>query len=57
MDQWIKLGDVCEYIKYTAKKDEHKKENGKYPFYNSTIQNHLYCDESTNDEDEEGDYA
>jgi hypothetical protein len=51
MAGWVRLGDVCEYIKYIEKKDEHKSENGKYPFYNSTIQNHLYCDESTNDDE------
>lgn len=50
-DGWIKLGDVVKYIKYESKKDNHKKENGKYPFYNSSIINHLLCDEHTNDEE------
>jgi hypothetical protein len=29
----------------------HEKKNGKYPFYNSSIINHLYCDEYTNNEE------
>ena len=50
-NKWIKLGDIIKYVKYESKKDEHKTENGIYPFYNSTIKNHLYCDEFTNDDE------
>jgi type I restriction-modification system DNA methylase subunit len=49
-EEMIILGDIIEYVKYESKKDEYKIENGKYPFYNSTILEHLYCNEYTNDE-------
>jgi type I restriction-modification system DNA methylase subunit/restriction endonuclease S subunit len=45
------LGEIVKYVKYEHKKDEHKKENGKYPFYNSSIINHLYCNEYTNEDE------
>jgi type I restriction-modification system DNA methylase subunit len=50
-DMLVRLGDIIQYVKYESKKDEHKTENGIYPFYNSTIHNHLYCDEFTNDDE------
>jgi hypothetical protein len=49
-DKWVKLGDVIEYVKYISKKIDHEDKNGKYPFYNSSIINHLYCNEYTNNE-------
>jgi type I restriction-modification system DNA methylase subunit/restriction endonuclease S subunit len=49
--EYVKLGDIIDHVKYESKMDNHKVENGKYPFYNSTIANHLYCDEYTNDEE------
>jgi len=49
-DKWVKLGDVIEYVKYTSKKIDHEDKKGKYPFYNSSIINHLYCNEYTNNE-------
>jgi len=50
-DGWVKLGDVVEFIEYESKKDDHKVNNGKFPFYNSTIHEHLYCDNPTNNDE------
>jgi len=49
-DKWVKLGDIIEYVKYISKKIDHEDKKGKYPFYNSSIINHLYCNEYTNNE-------
>jgi type I restriction-modification system DNA methylase subunit len=50
-NKYIKLGDIIKYIKYKSQMISHEKKNGKYPFYNSSIINHLYCDEYTNNEE------
>ena len=50
-DEYVKLGEIIKYVKYKSQMISHEKKNGKYPFYNSSIINHLYCDEYTNNEE------
>ena len=43
--------NLIDYVKFTPKKKEIEKINGKYPYYNSSIIKHNLTDEFTNDEE------
>ncbi len=50
-NKWIEIKKCIEYIKFENKKDDSKKENGKYPFYTSSIIEHSYSDIYTNEDE------